>query len=96
MEFGKSRPTLGFDINITRIGELETGLDSTLEVDRTGMNSAVHLQFSADVDALSACSIFIITVPTPIDDVNRPNLKPIIKASETVGKITQDWRHCYI
>lgn len=86
VEFGKSRPTLGFDINIARIGELETGLDSTLEVDRAGMNSAVHLQFSADVDALSACSIFIITVPTPIDDVNRPDLTPIIKASETVGK----------
>ena len=86
VEFGKSRPTLGFDINIGRIGELETGLDSTLEVDRAGMKSAIHLQFSADVDALSACSIFIITVPSPIDDVNRPDLTPIIKASETVGK----------
>ena len=86
VEFGKSRPTLGFDINIARIGELEAGLDSTLEVDRAGMKSAVHLQFSADIDALSACSIFIITVPTPIDDVNRPDLTPIIKASETVGK----------
>ena len=86
VEFGKSRPTLGFDINIARIGELETGLDSTLEIDRAGMKRAVHLQFSADVGALSACSIFIITVPTPIDDVNRPDLTPIIKASETVGK----------
>jgi UDP-N-acetyl-D-glucosamine/UDP-N-acetyl-D-galactosamine dehydrogenase len=86
VEFGKSRPTLGFDINIARIGELETGLDSTLEIDRAGMKRAVHLQFSADVSALSACSIFIITVPTPIDDVNRPDLTPIIKASETVGK----------
>ena len=61
VEFGKSRPTLGFDINIGRIGELETGLDSTLEVDRADMKSAVHLQFSANVDALNACSIFIIT-----------------------------------
>ena len=86
VEFGKSRPTLGFDINAKRIGELEIGLDSTLEIDQAGMKSAIHLQFSADVDALSACSIFIITVPTPIDDVNRPNLKPIIRASETVGK----------
>lgn len=86
VEFGKSRPTLGFDINIARIGELETGLDSTLEVDRADMKSAIHLQFSADVDALSACSIFIITVPTPIDDVHRPDLTPIIKATETVGK----------
>jgi UDP-N-acetyl-D-galactosamine dehydrogenase len=86
VEFGKSRPTLGFDINIDRIGELEIGLDSTLEIDRAGMKSAIHLQFSADIDALSSCSIFIITVPTPIDDVNRPDLKPIIKASETAGK----------
>ncbi len=86
VEFGKSRPTLGFDINIRRIEELEAGLDSTLEVDRAGLKSAVHLQFSADVDALSAYSIFIITVPTPIDDVNRPDLTAIIKGSETVGK----------
>lgn len=86
VEFGKSRSTLGFDINISRIGELKTGLDSTLEVDRTNMNRAVHLEFSSDVDSLRACSIFIITVPTPIDDVNRPDLTPIIKASETVGE----------
>ncbi|MDA8757215.1 nucleotide sugar dehydrogenase [Amylibacter sp.] len=86
VEFGKSRPILGFDINIARIGELEAGLDSTLEIDQEGMKSAVHLQFSADADALSACSIFIITVPTPIDDLNRPDLTSIIKASEIVGK----------
>lgn len=86
VEFGKTRSTLGFDINIARIGELKTGLDSTLEVDGAGMNRAVHLEFSSDVDALRTCSIFIITVPTPIDDVNRPDLTPIIKASETVGK----------
>ena len=86
VEFGKSRPILGFDINIARIGELEAGLDSTLEIDREGMKSAVHLQFSADADALSDCSIFIITVPTPIDDLNRPDLTSIIKASEIVGK----------
>ena len=86
VEFGKTRSTLGFDINIARIGELKKGVDSTLEVDGAGMNRAVHLEFSSDVDALRACSIFIITVPTPIDDVNRPDLTPIIKASETVGK----------
>jgi UDP-N-acetyl-D-galactosamine dehydrogenase len=86
VEFGKSRPILGFDINIARIGELEAGLDSTLEIDQEGIKSAVHLQFSADADALSACSIFIITVPTPIDDLNRPDLTSIIKASEIVGK----------
>ena len=85
VEFGKIRPTLGFDINKSRIAELKTSFDSTLEVDQAGMKSAVHLEFTSDLDALNACSIFIITVPTPIDDVNRPDLTPIIKASETVG-----------
>ncbi len=86
VEFGKIRPTLGFDINIDRIGELETGLDKTLEVDQAGIKSAIHLDFSSDVEDLSTCSIFIITVPTPINDVNRPDLTAIIKASEAVGK----------
>tara|TARA_B100001059_G_scaffold60440_1_gene56162 strand:+ start:990 stop:2285 length:1296 start_codon:yes stop_codon:yes gene_type:complete len=86
VEFGKIRPTLGFDISAARIKELESGNDSTLEVDRAGMSSAVHLKFSTDPEALTDCSIFIITVPTPIDDVNRPDLTPVISASETVGK----------
>ena len=86
IEFGKSRPTLGFDINRSRISELKSGIDSTREVDQAGMKSAVYLQFSLDSGALSDCSIFIITVPTPIDDVNRPDLTPIIKASELVAK----------
>ena len=86
VEFGKIRPTLGFDINKSRIAELKTDFDSTLEIDQAGMKSAVHLKFCSDIDALNSCSIFIITVPTPIDDVNRPDLTPIIKASETVGE----------
>jgi UDP-N-acetyl-D-glucosamine/UDP-N-acetyl-D-galactosamine dehydrogenase len=86
VEFGKIRPTVGFDINKSRITELKTGFDSTLEVDQGVMISAVHLEFSSEIDALNACSIYIITVPTPIDDVNRPDLTPIIKASETVGR----------
>jgi UDP-N-acetyl-D-galactosamine dehydrogenase len=86
VEFGKSRPTLGFDINKSRIGELILGLDSTREVSETGMKSAVHLKFTSDSKVLDACSVFVITVPTPIDDVNRPNLIPIISASETVGR----------
>jgi UDP-N-acetyl-D-glucosamine/UDP-N-acetyl-D-galactosamine dehydrogenase len=86
VEFGRIRPTLGFDINKSRIAELKTDFDSTLEVDQAGMKSAVHLEFCSEIDALNACSIFIITVPTPIDDVNRPDLTPIIKASETVGR----------
>ena len=84
--FGKIRSTFGFDINKSRIEELMLGLDRTREVASEEMKSATHLDFSCDVEGLSSCRIFIITVPTPIDDVNRPNLKPIIKASETVAK----------
>ena len=86
VEFGKSRPTLGFDINTSRIDELKQGKDNTLEVIEEDLLQATLLEFSCDVSDLNECSIFIITVPTPIDDVNRPDLTPIIKASEAVGK----------
>jgi len=86
VEFGKARPTLGFDISMLRIDELTLGRDSTLEVAEEEMTSAAHLAFSCDAEDLVDCSIFIVTVPTPIDDVNRPNLTPIVKASETVAK----------
>jgi UDP-N-acetyl-D-galactosamine dehydrogenase len=86
VEFGKARSTLGFDISARRIDELRLGRDSTLEVTEEEMTSAAHLAFSCDVNDLGDCSIFIVTVPTPIDDVNRPDLTPIVKASETVAK----------
>jgi UDP-N-acetyl-D-galactosamine dehydrogenase len=86
VEFGKARPTLGFDISMRRIDELTLGRDSTLEVAEEEMTSAAHLAFSCDAEDLLDCSIFIVTVPTPIDDVNRPDLTPIVKASETVAK----------
>ena len=86
VEFGKIRPTIGFDISTRRIDELRLGSDSTLEVAEEEMKSASHLAFSCDASDLGECSIFIITVPTPIDDVNRPDLTPILKASETVAK----------
>jgi len=86
VEFGKARSTLGFDISTRRIDELGLGRDSTLEVTEEEMTSAAHLAFSCDVNDLGGCSIFIVTVPTPIDDVNRPDLTPIVKASETVAK----------
>lgn len=86
IEFGKVRRTLGFDINAARIGELRRGQDRTLEVSEREMLEASYLHFSADQSDLAACSIFIVTVPTPIDDVNRPNLVPIISASETIAK----------
>jgi len=86
VEFGKIRPTLGFDINDARIAELLAGKDSTLEVTMQELSTAKHLEFSSDRSKLADCGIFIITVPTPIDTANRPDLTPIIKASETVGK----------
>jgi UDP-N-acetyl-D-galactosamine dehydrogenase len=86
VEFGKTRSTLGFDISSRRINELSIGRDTTLEVTEEEMTSASHLAFSSDSNDLGDCSIFIVTVPTPIDDVNRPNLTPIVNASETVAK----------
>ena len=85
VEFGKHRPVLGFDINEERIAELRAGKDSTLEVSGEGLGAAHHLEYSSDRARLRECGIFIVTVPTPIDGANRPDLTPLIKASETVG-----------
>jgi UDP-N-acetyl-D-galactosamine dehydrogenase len=85
VEFGKIRPVLGFDINKNRVSELSLGKDSTLEVTKDNLASAIHLEFDSDSKRLSECGVFIVTVPTPIDKANRPDLIPIIKASETVG-----------
>lgn len=86
VEFGKLRPVLGFDINKGRIAELESGQDNTLEVSPDELAHATQLTFSSDTATLTDCGIFIVTVPTPIDKANRPDLTPLIKASETVGK----------
>lgn len=86
VEFGKHRPVVGFDINRRRIGELRSGRDSTLEVAEADLRSANFLDFSADPERLLECDVFIVTVPTPIDQANRPDLAPLVKASETVGK----------
>lgn len=86
VEFGKVRSTLGFDINASRIEELKNGKDNTLEVLEEDLALASNLDFSCDACDLKACTVFIITVPTPIDDANRPDLSPIIRASELVGK----------
>jgi UDP-N-acetyl-D-galactosamine dehydrogenase len=86
VEFGKVRPVLGFDINDARIAELRSGKDSTLEVKPEDLAAAKQLEYSSDRSKLEECSIFIVTVPTPIDTANRPDLTPIIKASESVGK----------
>jgi len=85
VEFGKQRPVLGFDINQARIAELQSGRDNTREVTSVDLTAAKQLRFSSDREDLKQCDIFIVTVPTPIDKVNRPDLTPLIKASETVG-----------
>ncbi|MDO9049985.1 MAG: nucleotide sugar dehydrogenase [Methylotenera sp.] len=86
VEFGKTRPVIGFDINQKRIAELENGQDHTLEVTPEELTHASFLEYTANADALKSASIFIVTVPTPIDKANRPDLTPLVKASETVGK----------
>ncbi len=87
VEFGKKRPTVGFDINKQRIKELRDGHDRTLETTSEDLKSAVQLQYSEALIDLQDCQIFIVTVPTPIDKNKRPVLTPLIKASETVGKV---------
>ncbi len=86
VEFGKVRPVLGFDINEARISELRSGKDNTLEVTVEDLMAATQLEYSSERSALDECAIFIVTVPTPIDSANRPDLMPLIKASETVGR----------
>ena len=86
VEFGKVRPTIGFDIDVSRIQELVAGRDITLEVDKDELVKATQLRFSSDENVLDGCRIFIVTVPTPIDAANRPNLAPMMAASEMVGR----------
>ncbi len=87
VEFGKHREVLGFDINQDRIAELQSGKDSTLEVESENLVAAKQLSYSCDIEDLKSCTIFIVTVPTPVDQVNRPDLTPLQKASHTVGTV---------
>ena len=86
MEFARTRPVVGFDIRRQRIDELLTGRDSTLEVAAGDLKSAGQIVFTDDPDILRQGEIFIVTVPTPVDKANRPDLEPLIRATETVGK----------
>ena len=85
VEFGKIRKTIGFDVNKERINELSNCVDSTLEVTKTDLESSSFLEYSCNSDDLADCKIFIVTVPTPIDDANRPDLKHITQASEMLA-----------
>lgn len=87
VEFGRKRPVVGFDINQRRIDELKKGNDITLETTQEELAAAQHLTFTTNIEDLRTCNCYIVTVPTPIDNHKRPDLTPLIKASETVGKI---------
>jgi len=87
VEFGKRFQTVGFDIKPDRIAELKRGVDSTLEVSGPELAEASKLSFTTNLDELRSCRVFIVTVPTPIDEYKRPELTPLVKSSETVGKV---------
>jgi len=87
VEFGKQRPVIGFDINTRRIAELQGGSDHTLEVDAQELAEARCLCYTDDPAVLAQANVFIVTVPTPIDEHKWPDLTPLLKASETLGKV---------
>ncbi len=87
VEFGKKRSIVGFDINQLRIDALTAGHDSTLEVSDEELTQATGLSYTTSLDDLKDCNVFIVTVPTPINEHKQPDLTPLIKASETIGKV---------
>ena len=86
VEFGKKRPVVGFDVDRMRIEALRAGRDLTLEVSAEELNEAQGLRFASEAAELADCNLFIVSVPTPIDYHKRPDLKPLIEASHTIGK----------
>jgi len=87
VEFSKKYKVIGFDINDRRIDELKKGKDRTLEVSSEELAEAKHLSFTNKLEDLKRADVFIVTVPTPVDDFKVPDLTPVLKASETVGKV---------
>lgn len=87
VEFGKHRPVVGFDISTDRIKALQKGHDATRELDAAELADAKHLIFSSTIEDLANANIYIVTVPTPIDNHKRPDLTPLIRASETLGRV---------
>jgi UDP-N-acetyl-D-glucosamine/UDP-N-acetyl-D-galactosamine dehydrogenase len=87
IEFGRKYPTIGYDVSAGRIADLRRGHDSTLEVSRQEIKAAKSLTFSIHPEDLDGCDVFIVTVPTPIDQYKRPDLTPLLQASETIGRV---------
>jgi UDP-N-acetyl-D-galactosamine dehydrogenase len=90
VEFGKKMEVVGFDINNERIAELKNGYDRTREVEKEELLSAVKLDFSSDVNDLKSVNYFIVTVPTPVDEFKKPDLRPLQSASKTVGSVLKE------
>ena len=87
VEFGKSIKTIGFDIDKSRIEELKSGFDRTLEMSKEDLFSSKKLEYTTNINDTKNCNIYIITVPTPINSKNQPDLTPLIKSSESVGTV---------
>ena len=87
VEFSKKRKVIGFDINQPRINDLNNGIDSTLETTSEELKDAIYLSYTTNLEDIKDCTIFIVTVPTPIDKHKRPDLTPLEKSSEAVGSI---------
>lgn len=90
VEFGKKFSTVGFDINRKRVDELRSGNDFTLEVNSEDLGRATHLIYTTEIEDIKDCNFYIVTVPTPIDDSNAPDLKPLESASQSVGKVIKN------
>ncbi|HAH59810.1 MAG TPA: Vi polysaccharide biosynthesis protein VipA/TviB, partial [Bacteroidales bacterium] len=89
VEFGKKMKVTGFDINQQRIEELRAGNDRTMETSSEDLKAAIQLTYTSNLDDLRSCNHYIISVPTPIDHHKRPDLTPLIRASESVGKVLE-------
>ena len=87
VEFGKRYETVGFDLKSERVAELNAGRDSTLEVEPGDLQAATRLTCTDKLEDMESCDVYIVSVPTPIDDHQRPDLSPLLSASKTVGKV---------
>jgi UDP-N-acetyl-D-galactosamine dehydrogenase len=87
VEFGKKFPTIGLDINEARVDELKQGKDSSLEVDPAELQQVPHLSYTSKLEDLKPCNVFIVTVPTPINEHKQPDLSPLVGASHALGKV---------
>ena len=90
VEFGKPLAVVGFDVKEKRLEELRSGIDRTLEVSSGELKEAAHLSFSGDLEDLRECNCYIVTVPTPIDANKKPDLGPLLSASEFVGELLKE------